>query len=116
MCCLKQQSATRALRYRRDQPNLRYPPHEPGMPPPPPDYEPLTVVDEDMRLPVVQAHPGHDSSSRFPLPFPVAFPSPSLPIPLLPLLPHFLASLSPGLENTVSTSDHPRPTVSYLFP
>lgn len=53
MCCLKQQSTTRTLRYRRDPPNSRYHPPEPSMPPP--TQEPLPVVDESLRSPVVKA-------------------------------------------------------------
>ncbi|KAH8912082.1 ankyrin [Coniochaeta sp. PMI_546] len=53
LCCLKQQSATRTLRYRRDPPNPRYHPHEPPMPATPP--EPFPVVDESLRTPVIKA-------------------------------------------------------------
>jgi ankyrin repeat protein len=55
LCCMKQQSATRSIRYRKDPPNPRYGPgaHEAMIPPP--SSEPVPSVDESLRTPVVQA-------------------------------------------------------------
>ncbi|KAB5536018.1 hypothetical protein GE09DRAFT_338172 [Coniochaeta sp. 2T2.1] len=53
MCCLKQQNTTRSLRWRKPTPpHPRYGPHDP-LPPTPPD--PIPLVDESLRAPVVKA-------------------------------------------------------------
>lgn len=55
LCCMKQQNTTRSLRYRRDAPIPRFGPgaHEPPLAVE--TSEPLPVVDEGLRAPVVQA-------------------------------------------------------------
>lgn len=55
MCCLKQQGATRSIRYQRHAVvNPRFqPPPDPMLPPPRP--EPLPIVDESLRITVVRA-------------------------------------------------------------